>query len=190
MNYARMAKVLVGGLLGGAAGYGAYYIWQKKPWKKEQGEVVYEAPKNEDEWREGKTVADEVVEEAVDELVQSVEEMQEVKSIVENYIPSKNGGWRQIVGEAQPTSYDSEYVYYAEDEMLVDADMEEVDDNLFQAVLQAHSIAPNEKQLFFMDADTLDCARVNVTNEDYAESYNRFMDAKFEVGDVLYPEEE
>ena len=187
MNYARVAKVLVGGLLGGAAGYGVYYIWQKKPWKKEQGEVVYEAPKNKDEWREGKTVVDEVVKEAVDELVQSVEEMQEVKSIVENYIPSEHGGWIRSTVEKEDMD---QYVYYTEDEILVDSEMDEIDYELFDVVLQTHSMCPGAKTLIFNNADSGETAFVTVTAEDYASAYNRWSDAKFEVGDVLYPEEE
>ena len=187
MNYAKVAKVLAGGLLGGVAGYGAYYIWKKKPWKKEQGEVVYEAPKSAEEWREAKTVADEVAEEAVDELVSSVKEMQEVKSIVENYVPSEHGGWIRSTLEKDDMD---QYVYYAEDEILVDLEMDEIDDELFDVVLQTHSMYPGAKRLILNNVDSGETACVTVTAEDYASAYNRWTDAKFEAGDVLYPEEE
>lgn len=189
MNCTRMAKVMVGGVLGGAIGYGAYYIWQKKPWKKERGKVVYEA-KNAEEWLKAKTIAEQVAEEAAEEVMNAVEQVQEVKKIVENYIPSQHSGWRRAEKPSGPIGTNYTYVYYAEDEILVDSEMDEVDDDLFQAVLQTHSMDPGEKQLYFMDADTMDCANVTVTNEDYAAAYNRWSDARFESGDVLYPEEE
>lgn len=187
MNYVRLAKVLAGGVLGGAVGYGVYYIWQKKPWKKEQGEVVYEAPKNAEEWRESKTVAEQVAEDAAQEVIDSVESVQEVKKLVENYIPSQHGGWVRSAVEKDDMD---QYVYYAEDEILADSDMDEIDDDLFDAVLQLHSAWPAAKRLILSNADSGETACVTVTNEDYAAAYNRWSDAKFEAGDILYPEEE
>lgn len=178
------AKVLLGGIAGGAIGFGVGYIWKRLKERKPEGEVVYEPDIPEKDVEPEPAMIPVQNADAAELLKKAEEKMQ--------YIPAS--GWHAVAKEMFDLADGLDevtYLYFKDDEVLAGPrpSMEEVDvPDVFDA---AYSAAEAGQREFWMaNTDIGEKVHVWITDEDYAEKFQEWSDMQFDAAEVLYPEEE